>query len=114
MSYMYVIFHCILLYFVVVLLRFCMFQSNRQIGVGITCLSVLALLGASTSLTCALSLWGYSLGFDLAFGALALKLWCALSAAEVSHEDRKKHRSKEREVRYYSIMIHAIRYVLRC
>ncbi|CAM9343167.1 unnamed protein product [Pylaiella littoralis] len=54
------------------------------VGIGITCLSVFALLGGSGGLTCALSLWGYSLGFDLAFGSLALKLWFALGAGASS------------------------------
>lgn len=58
-------------------------KKKKQVGICITCLSALALLGSSEHLNCALSLWGYSLGFDLAFGALALMLWGALSAAEV-------------------------------
>ncbi|CAN0461640.1 unnamed protein product, partial [Hapterophycus canaliculatus] len=54
------------------------------VGIAVTCLSALALVGANRDLTCGLSLWGYSAGFDLAFGALALKLWSALSSTEVS------------------------------
>ncbi|CAM9402647.1 unnamed protein product, partial [Scytosiphon promiscuus] len=54
------------------------------VGIAVTCVSALALLGESRDLNCALSLWGYSAGFDLAFGSLALKLWSALSSAESS------------------------------
>lgn len=64
-----------------------------QVGIAVTCLSVLALLGESGDLTCALSLWGYSAGFDVAFGALALKLWSALSSAEVSFQLRQTQTS---------------------
>ncbi|CBJ28378.1 expressed unknown protein [Ectocarpus siliculosus] len=52
------------------------------VGIGVTFLSIFALLGATTDLTCALRLWGYSAGFDLAFGALTLKMRSACSAAE--------------------------------
>ncbi|CAM9560412.1 unnamed protein product, partial [Ectocarpus fasciculatus] len=44
------------------------------VGIGVTFLSILALLGATTDVTCALRLWGYSAGFDLAFCALTLKM----------------------------------------
>ncbi|CAM9588556.1 unnamed protein product [Ectocarpus sp. 4 AP-2014] len=54
------------------------------VGIGVTFLSILALLGATTNLTCALRLWGYSAGFDLAFGALTLKMRSACGAAESS------------------------------
>lgn len=48
-----------------------------------TFLSILAFLGATTDITCALRLWGYSAGFDLAFCALTLKMRSACGAAEV-------------------------------
>ncbi|CAM9213048.1 unnamed protein product [Choristocarpus tenellus] len=47
-------------------------------------LSVLTLIGVNTNVMCSLRVWVWSIGFDLAFGAVTLKLWRVWSIVEAS------------------------------